>query len=154
VQTKGLSQWKVLMTPLGIKPVTFQLVAQCLNQLHHCVPQCQWKEPQKAVAGKSYQKRSHYIVIRKTYWMKPKKKMYQHNFTESLPYVQGVLYFGKSSICIMNQPTIITNLWRIVRTLNTSQTTENVQCKCIYSINLSVTQWVSTLERALHSSSL
>jgi hypothetical protein len=31
------------MTPLGIEPVTYQLVARCLNQLRHRMPQCvQW----------------------------------------------------------------------------------------------------------------
>ena len=31
-------QWKIPMTPLEIDPATFQLIAQCLNQLLHCVP--------------------------------------------------------------------------------------------------------------------
>jgi len=39
MRPEGLRQWQIPVTPSGIETMTLRFIAQCLNQMHHLMPQ-------------------------------------------------------------------------------------------------------------------
>ena len=71
VRSEGLCPWKILMTPLGIQLATFQLVAQCLNQMRHRVTPLRWI---KHTLSPNCVSRKYYAQQRERQKTKTKKK--------------------------------------------------------------------------------
>ena len=85
VYQEELSQWKIPVIPLGIKPTTFWLVVQCLKQLHHCVHPFLWNTvnypPNYTESHLTFSNVSENLIYHVTwcYWWNNSVQMWQRN---------------------------------------------------------------------------